>query len=111
MQLIINLLISGFAVFVTAYFLPGIHIKDFLTAIIVSIVLGIFNTILKPILSILTFPLTFLTLGLFRFILNGLIILLVSAIVPGFTVNNIFWAIGFSLVLSLVNAFFNLLIK
>ena len=111
MKILINLLINGFAVFVTAYFLKGVYLDSFLTAIIVSIVLGLVNTIIKPILLLLTLPLNILTLGLFNFLLNGLMILLVSNIVPGFTVSNIWWAILFSLVLSLVNWFFHLLSK
>jgi len=111
MQLIIKLLINGFAVFVTAYLLPGVHVESFLTAIIVAVVLGITNTVLKPILSIITLPINIITLGLFNFILNGLMILLVSVLVPGFSVKSIWWAILFSLVLSLVNWFLNLLTK
>ncbi|MDO8610010.1 MAG: phage holin family protein [bacterium] len=111
MQLILNLLVNGFAVFVTAYLLKGVHISNFVTAIIVSIVLGIVNTILKPILIILTLPINILTLGLFTLILNGLMILLVSAFVPGFKVDNILWAIFFSLVLSIVSGFLQLLTK
>lgn len=111
MQFIINLLINGFAVFVTAYLLPGVHIRDFLTAIIVSVVLGIANALVKPILVILTLPITVFTLGIFYFVINGLLILLVSVIVPGFTVNNLWWAILFSVVLSLVNWVLHLLSK
>lgn len=109
MRFLINLLINGFAVFVTAYFLEGVHLDNFLTAIVVSVVLGIVNTVVKPILSLLTLPLNILTLGLFNFVLNGLMILLVSKIVPGFSVVNIWWAILFSLVLSLVNWFLHLI--
>ncbi len=112
MQLIINLLINGFAVLITAYLLSGgVHVNSFFTAIIVSIVLGITNTILKPILLILTLPINILTLGLFTFIINGLMIKLTSYFVPGFTVANIWWAIFFSLVLSIVNWFLSTLSK
>jgi len=111
MQLIIKLLINSFAVFVTAYLLQGVHLESFLTAVIVAVVLGITNTVLKPILVIITLPINIITLGLFNFILNGLMILLVSVLVPGFSVKSIWWAILFSLVLSLVNWFLNLLTK
>ncbi len=110
MQLIVNLLINGFAVFITAYILSaGIHVNNFLTAIIIAVVLGIINTILKPVLIILTLPINILTLGLFTFIINGLLILLTSYFVPGFSVKNIWWAIFFSLVLTIVNWFLHLL--
>ena len=111
MKLIANLLVNGFAVFLTDYFLTGVRIKDFQTAIIVALFLGFLNTFLKPILNLLTFPLSFLTLGLFRFLINGLIVFLVAWFVPGFTVDNFFWAIAFSLVLSIINWVFNLALK
>ena|SRR5260221_9218135 len=105
MQILINLILSTFAVLITAKILPGVHIHDFLTAIIVAVVLGIINAVIKPILFFLTLPINILTLGLFTFFINGLLVLLVSTIVPGFHVDNIFWAILFSLILSIVNWF------
>jgi len=82
-----------------------------LTAIVVAVVLGIVNTFIKPILLLLTFPLTILSLGLFYFVINALMVLLVSAIVPGFKVSGFFWALIFSLVLSIVSFFLNSLAK
>lgn len=101
---IINILISGLAVFITAYILPGVKVNSFFTALIIAVVLGVVNTFVKPILLIFTLPLNILTLGLFTFILNGLLILLTTRIVPGFTVSNIWWAILFSLVMWVVNS-------
>jgi putative membrane protein len=111
MKLIANLLVNGFAVFLADYFLEGIYIKDFKTAIIVALVLGILNTFLKPILELLAFPLNFLTLGLFRFLINGFIVFLASWFVLGFFVSNFFWAVIFSIVLSIINLIFNLALK
>ncbi len=111
MQLIVNLLINGFAVFVVAYLLPGVHVDSFFTAVIVAIVLGVVNAFLKPLLLLLTLPINILTLGLFTLIINGLLILLTSAFVPGFTVRNIGWAIIFSIVLALVNSVLHALAK
>jgi len=111
MKLIANLLINAFAVFLTDYFLTGVHIKDFQTAIIVALFLGFLNTFLKPILVLLTFPLNFLTLGLFRLLINGFIVFLVTQFISGFTVDNFAWAIIFSIVLSLINWIFNLALK
>lgn len=105
MRLLINILLSGLAVFIASYILPGVHVDNFVTAIIVAIVLGVANAIIKPILLILTLPINILTLGLFTLILNGLIVLLVSNIVPGFKVHGIGWAILFSIVLWLINWF------
>lgn len=111
MKLLINLLIGGLAVFVTAYILPGVKVDSFVTAIIVSVILGIVNAILKPILVILTLPINILSLGLFTFVINAILILLVSSLVPGFFVANFLWALIFSLVLSIVSGFLNTLAK
>jgi len=111
MKLIANLLVNGFAVFLADYFLEGIYIKDFKTAIIVALVLGILNTFLKPILELLALPLNTLTLGLFRLLINGFIVFLTSWFVSGFIVANFFWAVIFSIVLSIINWIFNLALK
>jgi putative membrane protein len=73
------------------------------TALLTALVLGLINAVLRPILLVLTFPFTIITLGLFIFILNGLLVLLTSAIVNGFYVVNIWWAILFSMVFSVVS--------
>ncbi|MDE2025937.1 MAG: phage holin family protein [Patescibacteria group bacterium] len=109
MNALIGLLLNAVAVVITAYLLPGVQVQSFLTAIVVAVVLGIVNAVLKPILFILTLPVNILTLGLFTFILNGLIILLVSAVVPGFKVNGLLWAVLFSIILSLINGFLSAL--
>lgn len=105
MNFLINLLIRVLAVLISAYLLPGIHVENFFTALVVAIVLGIINAILRPILLILTLPINILTLGLFTFVINALLILLVASIVPGFVVANFWWALLFSLILSIVSGF------
>jgi len=110
-MLFVNLIVSTLAVLISAYILPGIKVDGFLTALIVAVVLGIVNMIIRPILLLLTFPLTILSLGLFYFVINALMVLLVSAIVPGFKVSGFFWALIFSLVLSIVSSFLNSLVK
>ena len=111
MNLIISLLINAAAVFATGYLLPGISIQNFWTAILVAIVLGVLNTFLKPILSILTLPITIITLGLFQLVINAVIVLLVAAIVPGFGVENFWWAILFAIVLSIVSSILHTVFK
>lgn len=111
MNIVINLLLNGFAVLIVSKLLPGVQVDNYLTAIIVAIVLGVVNTVLKPILVILTLPIDILTLGVFVFVINAVLVLLVSALVPGFTVSSFWWALVFSLVLSLVNSFFHSLAK
>lgn len=103
MSILIRLLVNGLAVMVTAYLISGVQISSFFTAVIVSIVLAIVNTFVKPILLVLTLPFNILTLGLFTLIVNGLLIELVSWLVPGFYVKNLGWAIVFSIVLWAVN--------
>ncbi|HEX8966152.1 MAG TPA: phage holin family protein [Patescibacteria group bacterium] len=105
MQIIINLLLSTVAVIISAYVLPGVKVDSFLTAVVVAVVLGIINAVIKPILIVVTLPINIITLGLFTFIINGIIILLVSAFVPGFKVQGFLWAILFSIVLSIVSWF------
>jgi len=111
MNLVFSLLANGFAVFISSYILQGIHVESFLTAIIVGVVLGVLNTFIKPILIILTLPITVMTFFLFVFVINALLVLLASALIPGFKVDGFWWALAFSLILSLVSSFLNSLIK
>lgn len=110
MDILIKILVNGLAVFATAYILPGVHVENFVTAIIVGVVLGIINAFVKPILVILTLPITIVTLGLFYLVLNALLILLVSQIVPGFTIDSFWWALLFGFVMSVVSWLLNSLI-
>jgi len=103
MRFLINWLITTIAILISAHFLPGVAIRSFKAAVVTALVLGLINAIIRPILIVLTFPLTILTLGLFIFVLNALLVLLTSAIVPGFDVRNFWWALLFSLVFSLVS--------
>jgi putative membrane protein len=107
MKFIIYLVTSALAVMVSAYVLPGVRVDSFFTAIVVGVILGMANMILKPILVILTLPITILTLGLFTLCINGAIVLLVARIVPGFYVDGLLWGIIFSLLMSFVSSFFN----
>lgn len=107
MKFVIKILISTVAVLITAYLLPGVHIQDnsFITAILVALVLSFFNAIVKPILVVLTIPITFLTLGLFILIINAALIIWASKLVDGFHVDSFWNAIFFSLILSLTTWF------
>ncbi len=92
------------AVFISAYLIPHVEIKGVFVAFVVALVLGIINAFLKPILLILTLPINILTLGLFTLVINAGLILLTGRIVDGFYVSSIWWAMVFSLVLSLVHS-------
>lgn len=83
--------------------LKGIEVKDFKSALIAAFVLGVVNTLVLPIATFLSLPITILTLGLFYFVLNGLMFLIVSAVVPGFKVDGLWSAVKGSVVLSILN--------
>lgn len=105
MKLVASLLVNGLAVGLTAYLLPGVAIENWEALLVATIVLGILNTIVRPILHLLTFPITLITLGLFSIVINALMVWLASNVVPGFVVDSFFWAITFSIVLSIVSTF------
>jgi putative membrane protein len=98
---IIKTLIIATAVLLASYFLPGVSVDRFRTALLVSLVLSFLNFFVKPLLILLTLPVTIITLGLFLFVINALIILFAGKLVTGFRVNSIGWALLFSLLLSL----------
>lgn len=107
MNLLIKLLISTILVFVLAHFLPGIAVENFTTALIVAVVLAILNTFLKPILVFLTIPVTLVTLGLFLLVINAVIILIGDKLVDGFAVSGFWYALLFSLLLSIGQSILN----
>jgi len=107
MNLFIRILIQSLAVFIAAYILPGVHVDSLITVLVVAIVLGIVNILLKPLLIFLTLPITILTLGLFILIINAFLVLIVDMLVPGFYVNGFLWAILFSLVVSVTSSVLN----
>ncbi|TSD04847.1 MAG: putative membrane protein [Parcubacteria group bacterium Greene0714_7] len=88
MGLLTRFLGTVFAVLLAAYFIQGFHVDGFYTAVIVALVLGLLNVTLKPIITLLTLPLNLLTLGLFSFVINAGLILLISTFVKGFTVDG-----------------------
>ena len=99
-----KLLVTACAAIIAAYLLPGVTIVDSVTAILLALVLALLNIFVKPILIILTIPLTIITLGLFLLVINILIIKWASDIVPGFKVDGWWDALLFSLLLSLTTA-------
>lgn len=107
MKFIFNLLARTLAVLVTTYIIPGVKVDGFLTAVVIVVVLGVLNAVIKPVLLLLTLPVNFLSLGLFTFVINGLIVFLASKFITGFSIDSLVTGILFSIVLSLVNWFFN----
>ncbi len=104
MNFFIRLLIAALVAFVLSRFLPGIHIDSFVTAIILALVLAVLNMLLKPIMVILTLPITIITFGLFLLVINAAIILLASKLVDGFKVDGFWWALLFSILLSVTSS-------
>lgn len=107
MKLIIaRILISAVSVLLLSMLLQGVHVSDSLHAVFVALLLAFLNATLRPLLILLTFPVTVVTLGLFLFVINALIILLASKWIPGFSVDGFWWALLFSFLLAIFNSFF-----
>ncbi len=101
---LLKLLVSSIAVYLTAWILPGVHLDSFWVSLLVALVLGLVNAFLKPLLVILTIPVTIFTFGLFLIVINAALVMFVNHIVPGFTVDGFWWAVAFSLIVSLVSS-------
>ncbi len=111
MNYILRLLLSALAVVVLANILPGVSVESYWIAVLVAVVLSVLNLFVKPLLVILTLPVTILTLGLFLLVINAVIILLASNLVSGFAVDGFWTALLFSLLLSLLQALLFALIR
>ncbi len=98
------LLVNSIVIFLGAYFLEGIKVKSFLTAVGVALLLAILNTFIKPVILFLTLPLTILTLGLFILVINAWILLIIDKLIDGFTIKSFWWAVIFSIFISITNA-------
>lgn len=102
MNFLLKILVIAAVSFGLAKVLNGVHVSDFWTAIVFAFVLAVLNVIAKPILIILTLPVTLITLGLFLFVVNAIIVLLASKFVEGFSIDSFWWGLLFSLLLSLI---------
>jgi len=99
-----KLLITSVAIMLAGYLLPGIHVNTFWTALLVALVLSFLNLFLKPLMVLLTIPFTILTFGLFLLVINALIIMIAGAWVKGFVVDGFWWALIFSILLSVISS-------
>ena len=104
MKFLVKILFSSIAVIIASYLLPGVFVDDFVTALIIAVLLSLLNVTVKPLLILFTIPLTVLTLGLFLLVINAIIILIASSLVNGFVVDNFWWALLFSLLLTIINS-------
>ena len=103
MALLLVWLINAVALMAVAYLLPGINVDGFVTALVAALILGLVNTVIRPILVLLTLPVTLLTLGLFIFVINGLLFWLVGSFIKGFEVGGLLWGMIGAIVYSLVS--------
>ena len=106
MQFLFRLIITAIAAAITAYLLPGVDIDSAVTALLVAMALAVLNALVKPVLVFLTLPITVVTLGLFLIVINAIIIIFASKLVPGFSIDGFWWAVLFSFVLSAIVALF-----
>jgi len=111
MKLILKLIIATLSIFVSAYLIPGVIVDSLQTAFIVAVVIGILNMFVKPVLTILTLPITIITLGLFSFVINVALLYLAAYLISGFIIETILAALLFGLLVSFISSFFNALTK
>lgn len=104
MKLLIRILLTAISVLIIAHFMPGVTVDSFTTSVIVAVVLGLLNIFIKPILVLLTLPVTLITFGLFLLVINAGIILLCTNIVGGFHVDTFWTALFFSIILSILQS-------
>lgn len=107
MRLLARVLLNGIAIIVAAYFVPGLTLRGPGTALVAGLILGLVNVLVRPVLLVLTLPLTLVTLGLFIFVVNALCLGLTAALVPGFDIAGFWSMLGGALVVSIVSWILN----
>ena len=111
MTLLLVWILNAVALLVVAYVLPGIGVASFGSALLAALVLGLINSLVKPVLILLTLPITIVTLGLFLLVLNALMFWMAGSILKGFQVNGFWWAVGGAILYSLISGFLSNLIN
>ena len=107
MRFLARLVLNGIAIIIAAWLLPGLHLADTFSALIAGAILGFVNAIVRPVLLLLTFPLTLVTLGLFIFVVNASCLALTAALVPGFSIDGFWWALIGALLVSVMSWILN----
>lgn len=110
MALILVSILNAVALLVVAYLLPGIAVASFGSALIAALVLGLVNMLVKPVLVLLTLPITIVTLGLFLIVINALLFWFVGSVLKGFQVNGFWWAVGGAILYSIISGLLTKLI-
>ncbi|MFZ4520706.1 MAG: phage holin family protein [Bacteroidales bacterium] len=111
MPFIPKLLLTSVAILIAGYLLPGVHVNTFWTALLVALVISFLNVFLKPLMVVLTIPFTVMTFGLFLLVINALIIMIAGSWVKGFKVDGFWWAMLFSIILSIISSLLESLVK
>lgn len=111
MKLLAEWILRAFILLATTYFVPGFQIDSYLTAFVVALVLGILNVLLKPILVLFTLPATILTLGLFMFVINAVLLIIASKFVAGFHVSSFGTAIIAAIVIAIISSIVNVIFQ
>lgn len=111
MSLLISWLLNALALVITAYLPTGIHVANYSTALFAAIIIGLLNVFIRPILLLLTAPLNLLTLGLFTFVVNAIVLWVAALLIPGLTIDNFWSAIIAAIVLSFVSTILSHLLK
>ncbi len=111
MKLLLNWLLSALALLIVSHFVPGFHVNGLLPALIAAVVIGLLNATVGLLLKIVTFPLSILTLGIILLVINGIMILLASAVVPGFHVSGFGPAFWGAVVLALLGMLIRAVVK
>jgi len=111
MGLLLKWLIMAASIIIAAYFIPGVRGGRFFSALWGALFLGVVNVLVRPVLIFITLPINILTLGLFTFVINAVLILLASSVIKGFEVAGFWWALLYSVVLSVVNYIINLIVQ
>lgn len=108
--LILVWILNALALLAVAYLLPGIAVASFGSALIAALVLGLVNMLVKPVLVLLTLPITIVTLGLFLIVINALLFWFVGSVLKGFQVNGFWWAVGGAILYSIISGLLTKLI-
>ncbi len=111
MNWVIKILLNAIAVLILSYALSGVSVDGYFGALVVALVISLLNILVKPILVIFTLPATILTLGLFLFVINAIIILLADKLIDGFSVASFGWALIFSVLLCILQSMLHSLLK
>ncbi|KKU79347.1 MAG: hypothetical protein UY04_C0011G0013 [Parcubacteria group bacterium GW2011_GWA2_47_7] len=108
--LFIKLLVNALAIFLVGNFIQGIHVPDYVTALWAAVLLGILNVTIRPVLKLLSLPITILTLGLFAFVVNGFTFWLAAKFINGFAVDSFWWAVIGAFIVSVISTILNRLV-